>query len=511
MNTMSAIELLETANPDTNDPTHSVDDAWFALRSRLSQQKRSWRKPLVRSGRGPIIAPQHRWIAVIAASAVLIIGLVVVVGSGVTSDQPPQRSATIHSRVAAFSLLSATAPAGFASTGGSPQGFNQMSCPTSQVCYLESVTPKSHIRTAYHSTDGGVTWLPLTIPAGLWLDTAFSCYGADNCMVGAELTNYRTNAGQVLLSTTDGGTSWQSEPVPMASVTGSDAALDPSIANSTGSLYQLQCFSAQSCVAFGNVPSDRLEEPYSETPATGVSPTVVLRTQDGGNSWSSTVIPWSTTPTGTPAWSNQQHATFSCSSQTTCLGLATVWGRPDGTPGGQPSYLLELSSSDGGSTWSSSWVANVQASPEQVVCPDQSNCYALVGFDTIPDSNGLMMTADGGATWSSTQQPLSSANGGWDALTSISCPSATTCWAAGHVRSTTNPSLGAGVMFETQDGGQTWSNAQLPSGIGSVNQLDCTSVQSCLAIAQPPYAPGAEYPIGPIFSEVLTNAPVTPT
>ncbi|MGC2486028.1 MAG: hypothetical protein WA359_07285 [Acidimicrobiales bacterium] len=508
---MSAIELLEAANPETDDSMYSVDNAWSAFQLRQPMKKRSVRAFLKFAPTGVVIAPRRN-LAPVAMAAVLIVGFVVVLGAHIFSNSPPQVHANNPSTLSTWSLLSDTAPSAFASIDGGPQGYNELSCPTSQICYMESQLPQSYVTTAYQSTNGGLTWSPLTIPTGLTLDTQFSCYGADDCMVGARLVNYRKNAGQVLLSTTDGGSSWTSQAIPMASITGSDAALDPSIVNSTGTIYELQCFSAESCVAFGNVPSDQLEleEPTSEVPANGVSPTVALRTQDGGATWNATVIPWSTTPSGAAAWSNEEHAVFTCASQTTCLGLAVVLGQPNGS--GQPRSMLELNSSDGGATWSSSWVANVQGNAGELTCPDESNCYALVNFETLNVvSWGVISTTNGGATWSTTPQPFPTYDGGWDGLTSMSCPTDTTCWASGHVRSTTDPSESKGVMYVTQDGGQSWSTVPLPSGLGSVNQVDCTSEESCLAIAQPPYAPGANLPTGPVFSEVLTNAPSTQT
>ncbi|MGP8009211.1 MAG: WD40/YVTN/BNR-like repeat-containing protein [Acidimicrobiales bacterium] len=500
MNNMSAIDLLEAANPEPDGSTYSVDDAWSSFQLHQSTRNRSLLATRTLARKGANAIPRRRLIP-LALAAALVVALVVALGTHIVGGQSPHANAANESQLPAWSLLSDTGPAAFASTSTSPQGYNDLTCPTNQVCYMESQVPQSSAMTAYQSTDGGLNWSMLTIPAGLTLDTQFSCYSADDCMIGARLVTYQSNAGQVLLSTTDGGPSWTSLPVPMASITGSDAALDPSIADSTGTIYELQCFSAQSCIAFGNVPSDQLEEGPGTMPATGVSPTVVLRTQDGGAVWTSTVIPWSATPSGAPAWSNQEHAIFTCSTESTCLGLAVVMGQPDGS--GQPRSMLELGSSNGGATWSSSWVPNVQANAGELVCPTESNCYALVNFETgNVVSWGVITTTNGGASWSTTPQPFPSYDGGWGGLTAISCPTDTTCWASGHVQATTNPSEIQGVMYVTQDGGQTWSTATLPSGTGVVHEVDCPSVQSCLAIAQP---------TGSTFSEVLTNAQSTPT
>jgi hypothetical protein len=62
-------------------------------------------------------------------------------------------------------------------------------------------------------------------------------------------------------------------------------------------------------------------------------------------------------------------------------------------------------------------------------------------------------------------------------------------------------------MFTTRDGGQTWLPVELPGGLGIVNQVDCPTVQSCLAIGQPPIPNGPVTSHGPTPSLFLTNRP----
>jgi photosystem II stability/assembly factor-like uncharacterized protein len=527
MSTKSVTELLEAANPVTEAPSRSVDAAWAAFESSLSTSKRSRRKSVTYAGVRSITWTPRKWILV-AAVIVLIAGLAVSVAVRGPSGDARSTNAVGPSSGATFRLVSDAGPSvqPFVGTQSSPQGYNQMTCPTTQVCYMVSSVALrdaaghliSQVTDLYSSGDGGSTWHSLTAPAGMTLDTPISCFSANDCMVGAQQFD-RSNesngingssAPQVLLSTTNGGSSWTTQPVPMPPVLGVDAALDPTIAELQGSLYGLQCFNSESCIAFGTVPTDQPEQPVGASGGSTISRTVAMRTVDGGSTWSSYVFAWTTTPTGGPGWSNVQNATFSCPTQNTCLGLATVLGRPDPSgSGNQPSSLLEFRSSDGGVTWSSNWVSNVQGDQNDLTCPDANDCYATVqvgaaGTQLTPE---VLATADGGTTWE-LQQLFSSTMAGWDGLQSITCPSSNACWAAGIQRSTTDPTKTAGAIFVTQDGGQNWTAAQLPTGELDVTQVDCATTQSCLAIAEPAFSSGTAAQPGPIPSDVLTNRPL---
>jgi hypothetical protein len=77
--------------------------------------------------------------------------------------------------------------------------------------------------------------------------------------------------------------------------------------------------------------------------------------------------------------------------------------------------------------------------------------------------------------------------------------------ASGFQKSATNAKLTTGEIFVTTDGGHTWTPSQLPTGLGTVTEVDCASPQTCLAIAQPPYLNGAPAPSGPMPSDILKS------
>ena len=141
-----------------------------------------------------------------------------------------------------------------------------------------------------------------------------------------------------------------------------------------------------------------------------------------------------------------------------------------------------------------------------ITCPDLSHCYALIQTGALGAYGppGILATEDGGTTWS-VEQPFSPPNPQWDGLSSISCPTANACWITGSEQSSTDPALTQGAMFATLNGGQTWLPVQLPAGLGSVNQVECATEPTCLAIGQPPVANGVVTSRAPIPTEVLSN------
>jgi photosystem II stability/assembly factor-like uncharacterized protein len=440
------------------------------------------------------------WIvpAVLGVAIVVIAAFVIAPSSAVskrTTTVPARRTPSQTPVEMGWRLVSEvdTGVHSFSGSGASPGGLQDLTCPTARACYLGSATGGGlPSNVAYRSTDGGATWQEIKLPSGLFQDTPFSCFNATSCMVGAE-AGFGSGVGgsnvpQVLLSTTDGGATWTSRHVPMPPITGTDAALNQAISGLQGHLDQVFCFSATTCVVFGTTPTG---EPEGGSNGTNfVSETVAMRTDDSGVTWTSHIFPWSPTPSGSPGWSNEEHATFSCPTQDSCIGLATVSGAPDLTPaarsagtyGNQPSTLLEIRMTSGGSAWRQQWILGLDGG-NILTCSDQLHCMAN-GVGTASDPTGVLTTSDGGGTW--TAQPVfPSANPNWDSVDSISCATSTTCWIAGAGQSPTNGTQPLGVIFLTQNGGRTWLPVQLPSGLGGVSRIDCNSDSSCLAIARP--------------------------
>lgn len=460
---------------------------------------------------------RYRSGVLVAAAVLAIAGIGATITLQSTGGPSRKHMASSVPRPMGWRLVSSNGPAmhAFASGGASPGGLQDLTCPTTQVCYQGSATGgglPSNI--AYRSVNGGVTWTSISLPPGLVQDTPFSCSSDTNCMVGAEkgLSSGigASNVAQMVVSTGDGGSTWTTHDVPMPPIMGPDAALNQAISGLQGSLHQVTCFSSTSCMAFGTSPTGVAEGGSDGT--NFVSLTVSMRTDDGGATWSTHVFPWSSTPSGGQGWSNQEHGTFTCPSQSSCTGLATVFGAPSASAPGTPGYgdqaasLLRLHTTDGGTTWTQNWVDGVQGGVWSLTCPDESHCFAVTEFGPAGSAGlvGVLSTSDGGATWEE-QQPFASLNAGWNELSSISCPTNSTCWVAGSKESSSVPSESEGVVFATEDGGRTWVPVELPPGLGSVNQLTCGTTGSCLAIGQAPIPTGASPTSGTVPTLVLTN------
>lgn len=514
MSTELIIEQLGFANPVTADSGPSLDDAWSMLQPHLESIKRErhFTRWLMKSGATSV--PLRRRVTLTAAFS-LLVGLAIVITTIVTATTTPHSSATGPFSNVTWRLVSDQGPAqNFASTGG-PQGLDVMTCATAQVCYLESQVTLGSSTSAfaptfyvYRSNDAGSTWTSISIPNGMLLDTPLSCFDADHCMVGAQTGGTVYSAVgtiQEMLTTSNGGATWKVLQVPMAPVTGQDSALDSQLTGLQGSLTQLQCFNSESCIGFGTVPSDQPQQPLI-APLLGANRTVVMRTQDGGQTWSSTVLPWSNTPTGTPAWSNAQPLTATCSTSNVCVGIAMVLAAGNSS-GIQLTSMLEFRTTNGGVTWSSNWIPNIPGHVSSLTCPDENNCYATANVANLGAKTGspeVLATSDGGATWQ-LESVFTATPSTDNGLTSIACSSINNCLVSGFQRSVTNAKLSTGEIFVTSDGGHTWSPSQLPTGLGIVTEVDCASAQTCLAIAQPPYLSGAPAPSGPMPSDILRS------
>jgi photosystem II stability/assembly factor-like uncharacterized protein len=116
-----------------------------------------------------------------------------------------------------------------------------------------------------------------------------------------------------------------------------------------------------------------------------------------------------------------------------------------------------------------------------ISCATSLDCVAV--GSTFPNS-AIVMTTDGGATWSEVDQPP------FTTLVSVSCPTPSRCMAMGYPLATYN----GPQMFTTTDGGQSWTRTQLDGVIdGEALNVDCTSSEHCVLLGPdvpPPTANG---------------------
>jgi hypothetical protein len=360
---------------------------------------------------------------------------------------------------------------------------------------------------AYVSTDAGSSWQALVLPPDVVLDTAFTCPTVDECMVGALVgqtidSNLSVIQGngppptfekQLLLTTTDRGSTWSEHAIPIAPALGSNPAFDPALSAASGELNQLTCFTATTCDGFGLVPSDQEEEPIGT--GNTVVKNVFVQTTDGGTTWSTYDFPWVANPDGSPGWSNMQPASFSCATAGDCVGLSSVMTSV--VNNSQVSTDFSWATTDGGATWNRVWLPNVggtMSMPRSVSCADSSHCVAIGSFVSptagVPASTFIAVTTDGGSSWTIEPQ-----TGDPNSLfLSVACADHQHCWAVG----TDNRSEVA-QMIASSDGGATWIPVQVPP-LAGIEGIDCLPPGSCYAIGYGSFGPGTP------STEVITNA-----
>ena len=104
-----------------------------------------------------------------------------------------------------------------------------------------------------------------------------------------------------------------------------------------------------------------------------------------------------------------------------------------------------------------------------ISCYSSTDCEAVgtvVSFSAV-----IVGTTDGGTTW--TQPQVLS---GIDSLGGISCPSTTVCEAVG------SNSLASAEILGTTDGGTTWTPQTVPPGIDLLEGVSCSSTSVCEAV-----------------------------
>jgi hypothetical protein len=362
-------------------------------------------------------------------------------------------------------------------TSGPPPG--QLTCPTATACYALAVryaSPKGGTKpgpaSLYTSSDLGTTWSVLPMPTNFLPTSHLSCPTDQVCAVGG------TQGGQPAFAVTiDGGHQW-------GVVSMSD----------TDSLRDVVCRSAQVCV--GVLGSSGPTNTNSS----------IARTEDGGASWTPASVPI----TGTIV-------SLSCPTDHVCVAV----GYP-GVLRGPAATGFVLRSDDGGQSWTTgSLPQNFGFAPPltAVSCADASNCMAIgdtsianpmrcqgtppevtppPGYNSCSTAlttlvSTVVTSADGGATWQLRPLPPDIPN---PQLFSLSCASATVCWASGQEAV---PQVignvhddGSPVMLGTTDGGVSWSKATFaipadaPNYLGQsylgIGEITCPTTSACLAI-----------------------------
>ncbi len=244
--------------------------------------------------------------------------------------------------------------------------------------------------------------------------------------------------------TADGGVSWRTlAPLPEGRL-----LMDP-----------LSCPTSTTCVGS--------DEPTIQG---GLAPSQhpeLAWTTDGGRNWRLDVLP---VPAGA---SNSTIERLSCPTTSDCVAFLADQGA--GSSGTPTTTNFFMTTTDGGSTWTSSVAPTGLTGLWTLQCDRSGDCIGLVPSGTVqaPSAEGIVAVSrsNWGAPWTMTTSPMPFGAG----ILHFECGDTLHCILAFPVDE--------GTTFDiarTSDGGQTWTTTAAPSGWPAIAiSLSCADGEDC--------------------------------
>jgi photosystem II stability/assembly factor-like uncharacterized protein len=216
----------------------------------------------------------------------------------------------------------------------------------------------------------------------------------------------------------------------------------------TGQLGSVSCATVRRCWAVGVVRPNAGARPGSTT--------VIVATKNGGRTWREQHVTGGSTP---------QLSGVSCPTPTDCIAV--------GSNGGSlPGSGVVLATTNAGATWNPVAAPTGALTVMTVSCSSVTECLAIVNDGSLIWS---ATTTNFGQAWQRVGNMPSLFHAGDD----LSCTVGGPCLVAGYVP--TGTGTGEGAVALSADGGQTWSLASVPNGIGVLRSATCSSPSRCLA------------------------------
>jgi hypothetical protein len=315
---------------------------------------------------------------------------------------------------------------------GSPGAVNAATTPTTTSS--APAAPSATATVIDATGDGGKTWVaePLALSPAPAL-TGISCPGPQACM--AVGLNGSGLAGIVLV-TRDAGATWTAATTPAGAVV----------------LTSVDCAGTTDCTA---IASD------------GTSFWSAHST-DFGNTW---------TRQGDLPAGMQDAGSLSCAGDGTCL----VTGFTATTAGhGQGAVAV---STDGAASWIAATVPAGTGLLQSVLCTTVTSCLAVGTTSStvsavVPAKGAILSSDDGGHTWAVaaavSRQPV-------DDMYGIACASPLICAVVG-TEWTGTPTVGAGAVARSADGGLTFSAATTEYTPLPLTAVACPTTRQCVAV-----------------------------
>ena len=229
---------------------------------------------------------------------------------------------------------------------------------------------------------------------------------------------------------------------------GTPLALGQPAPAGTGELGALSCATVRRCWAVGVAGPNSAAAPGTTT--------VIVATKNGGRTWHKQKVTGGSTP---------ELSGVSCPDKTDCMAV--------GSNGASlPGSGVVLTTTDGGTTWNQVATPTGAITVTTVACSSVTSCLAIVNDGSFVWS---AISTDFGQAW----QREGNLPFLFEAGDDISCAVGGACLIAGYAP--TGTGTGEGAIALSTDGGQTWSLASVPNGIGVLRSATCASTTDCLA------------------------------
>jgi photosystem II stability/assembly factor-like uncharacterized protein len=214
----------------------------------------------------------------------------------------------------------------------------------------------------------------------------------------------------------------------------------------TGALASVSCATVTRCWAVGVAGPDS---------AAGTG-TVIVATANGGVSWKAQHVAGGSTP---------ELSAVSCPTRTDCMAV--------GSNGASlPGSGVVVVTRDAGSTWTPATAPANALTVTGDHCESPTDCTVIVSDGAV---NRSAHSSDFGQSWQQEGSLPPSFIPGND----LACTPSGPCLVAGYVP--TSNGHGQGAVAVSGDGGQTWTPATVPAGLGVLQSAACLTTSVCLA------------------------------